>query len=399
MLNDSVVYNLMVSRPQAFRRILDSIEKYELQIIYIQVDRNRRNEPYFTQHAYRLNPNVYFNPASLVKLPIVCLAFQKLHALKAPGLDKFTRLSIIQTHNCPTGIQRDPSSRNGYPSIAHLANKMLIVSDNEAYSQMFEFLGWDDIHRGLFALGYKDVRIVRRFCGCSYEENRYTNPVTFFDSRGKVLMHQPSLLSDVLYQNPPQPILKGKRHLNERFRPVNGPYDYSNANQMGLQDAMDMLRSVMFPESVPVSRRFSLTDEDLRFIYRALSILPRESDFPRYADRRLYPDNVKKYFLYGDLSSKATISDKNARLFNSVGFSDGFLSDCAYIVDFEKKIEFFLGAVIYVNEDEVVRDGTYEYQTVGLPFLAELGRTVYEYEKQRKRWFVPDLSRFRIRYP
>ena len=398
MLHDSLIVNLLRSRPQAFQRILNSVGRYEVQVIYTQIDRNRSNVPFFTQHSYRLHPDAYFNPASLVKLPVVCLALQKLNLMKIPGLGKETRLSIRKEHPCPTAIERDKTAREGYPSISHLARKMMIVSDNDAYSQMFEFLGWDDIHRGLFNLGYKGVRIIRRFCACSYEENRFTNPITFFDPNGRILFHQPSSCSLIGYTNPLLDVLKGDRHLDERYRIADGPFDYTTANCLNLQDITDVLRSVVFPETFPASRRFILTDDDYRFLRKMLSILPRESDYPRYRNSRLYPDNVKKYFLYGDWPAGQKISGTDARLFNMVGFSDGYLSDCAYVLDFERKIEFFLSAVIYVNQDGVVRDGTYEYDTVGLPFLAELGRTVYDFEKNRKKWFLPDLSTFRFVY-
>ena len=396
---DPLIFDLLRSRPRAFQRILNSVNRYEVQILYIQIDRNRDNMPFFTQYAYRLNSRKYFNPASLIKLPVVCLAFQKLNALNIPGLDKNTRLSIRQDEGCPTGIDRDETALEGYPSIAHLAKKMLIVSDNDAYSQLYEFLGWDQIHQGLFLLGYRNARITRRFCPCGYEKNRITNPTTFFDRKGSVLYHQSTQYSVIDYKNPLTDVFKGKNHLDDSYRLKEGPYDYSTANHLGLQDMTDLLRSVLFPQSVPAERRFFLTGDDYRFLLKMLSILPRESDYPKYRNPRLFPDNMKKYFLYGDWPPDRKIEGTGVRLFNMVGFSDGYISDCAYIVDFEKNIEFFLSAVIYVNANGVVRDGTYEYNTVGLPFLAELGRTVYDYETGRSRRFLPDLSVFQISYP
>lgn len=399
MSRDSLIVNLLRSHPGVFQRILNSVDRYEVQILYVQIDRNQNNAPFFTQHAYRLNSRKYFNPASLVKLPVVCLALQKLNKLNIPGLDKTTRLSIQQNEGCPTGIDRDNTAQEGYPSIAHLAKKMLITSDNDAYSQMVEFLGWDEIHQGLFRLGYKNARITRRFCRCDYEENRITNPVTFFDRKGRLLYRQATQYSVMGYKNPLADVFKGKKHMDDSYRLKDGPYDYSTANNLGLQDVTDMLRSLLFPQSFPAEKRFFLNADDYAFLYKLLSIMPRESDYPSYKNPKLYPDNMKKYFLYGDWQSDRKIDGTDVRLFNVVGFSDGYLSDCAYVVDFQKKIEFFLAAVIYVNADGVVRDGTYEYNTVGLPFLAELGRIVCDYEKSRKKWFLPDLTSFRIRYP
>ena len=38
----------------------------------------------------------------------------------------------------------------------------------------------------------------------------------------------------------------------------------------------------------------------------------------------------------------------------------------------------------------------YEYDEVGFPFLAELGRVIYEYELKRQRAHRPDLSKWQL---
>jgi hypothetical protein len=58
--------------------------------------------------------------------------------------------------------------------------------------------------------------------------------------------------------------------------------------------------------------------------------------------------------------------------------------DCAYITNKAKHIEFMLSAVIYTNENEIINDGKYEYNTIALPFLAELGREIYKFELNKK---------------
>ena len=125
-----------------------------------------------------------------------------------------------------------------------------------------------------------------------------------------------------------------------------------------------------------------------------MSILPRESHHPEY-DRDHYYDSYCKFFLYGDKKEK--ISD-DIRIFNKVGLAYGFLLDNAYVVDFNNKVEFFLSSVIYGNENGILNDNTYEYDTFTIPFLADLGRVIYDYELQRKREKEPDLNRFRFNY-
>jgi len=89
---------------------------------------------------------------------------------------------------------------------------------------------------------------------------------------------------------------------------------------------------------------------------------------------------------------------KNIRIFNKVGWAYGFLTDVAYIVDFEKNIEFMLSATIYCNEDGILNDDKYDFDSIGNPFLEKLGNLVYDYEIKRERKVTPDLSRFKVKY-
>jgi hypothetical protein len=57
-----------------------------------------------------------------------------------------------------------------------------------------------------------------------------------------------------------------------------------------------------------------------------------------------------------------------------------------------------LSAVIYCNSDGIFNDNKYDYITVGYPFLKQLGRVIYKYEKGRKRKVVPDLNIFEYEY-
>jgi len=45
-----------------------------------------------------------------------------------------------------------------------------------------------------------------------------------------------------------------------------------------------------------------------------------------------------------------------------------------------------------------LNDSKYDYETVGHPFMKNLGRVIYEYELKRKRTQIPDLSTFRFSY-
>ena len=173
---------------------------------------------------------------------------------------------------------------------------------------------------------------------------------------------------------------------------VRGPKDFSHNNFLSLQDIHGALTAILFPEVVPAEKRFHLTESDYHFLYTYLCMYPRESDYPRYSPK-YYGDSYKKYLVYGARQQK--IENDSIRIFNIVGQSYGYLSDCAYIVNYDRKIEFMVSAVLYVNKNEIFNDGKYEYTTIGFPFLEELGKALYTYELKREKENPPDLSRFK----
>ena len=60
------------------------------------------------------------------------------------------------------------------------------------------------------------------------------------------------------------------------------------------------------------------------------------------------------------------------------------LTDVAHIKDTKNNFEFFLSASLLVNDNQIFNDGKYEYDSLGIPFLDELGRQVYAYELSKK---------------
>ena len=126
---------------------------------------------------------------------------------------------------------------------------------------------------------------------------------------------------------------------------------------------------------------------------------PRESRFPDYQKEKEedgtdhFYDSYVKFFIYG--TSKDPMPE-NIRIFNKVGWAYGYLTDCSYIVDFEKNVEFLLAATIHVNENQIFNDDNYEYESVGLPFFTNLGKLIYDHEVNRTRAKKPDLSRFNL---
>ncbi len=246
------------------------------------------------------------------------------------------------------------------------------------------------MNEGLWEKGYRDVRLTHRLAvPRSSTQNRHTNPFTFY--RGEqVLYRQPMLVNPDIYRAP-GPILKGKGHI-QGGELVEAPKDFAGSNYMPVEVMQDLLLASLFPETLPKERRFDLEAGDYAFLHRAMSMLPRECPHPAY-DPETWYDSYVKFFMFGE--SKAPMPG-SVRIFNKVGLAYGYMTDNAYIVDFEKGVEFLLTAVVLINDNGIFNDGVYEYDEVGFPFLAELGRVIYEYELKRQRAHRPDLSKWQL---
>lgn len=390
---DSLLTSILATNNQAvFQQVLAQPDKYRLQIIYTRMDRGKNNKPSFTNYYFHYDPDLYFNPASTVKMPLAFLALEKLNEANIKGVDKYTTVQFDSSQAWQKTLYTDTSAANGKPTIAHFIKRAFLISENDPYNRLYQFLGQGEINRKLHEKGYSDVRITRQFMGLNLEQNRYTNPVRFVDAAGKTIYTQAAAYNkDSFYF--PHEVKLGKAYLNRSDSFVNEPFDFTWHNSLSLGTMQQMLQSVLFPGSVAEKQRFHLSKEDYRFLYQYLSQFPSETPDPKYDTTEFYDSYVKFFFR----DSTRRMPD-GVRVFNKVGWAYGFLTDVSYVADFKHNVEFMLAATVYVNEDEILNDNKYEYESVGWPFLYQLGQTVYQYELKRARKHKPDLSSFKMHY-
>ncbi|WP_345237461.1 serine hydrolase [Hymenobacter saemangeumensis] len=363
--------------------------RHELQIIYTQIDRDAQNNPRFTTHTYHVNPRQYFNPASLVKLPVAALALEKLNDLNKPGVNRHTIMATGTAFRCQTPVPfTAPADSDRAATVGNYIKRMLLVSDNVAYNRLYEFLGQRPINERLAQLGYPNARITRRFAPCDTAANRYTNPISFYSRRGDTLYMEAGKVNSIPYTSPLGRLQKGRGY-QAGGRLINQPYDFTTANQLSLPDVTAILQSILFPSSVSPQQRFRLNSDDHAFFRHYLYATPHQAKFSLYASSR-YFDAYKKYLYYG--RNPESVSMPGLRIYNVVGMSHGYLADVAYFADSLNRCEFMLSAVLYVNQDGILNDGAYEYESVGLPFLAGLGSLIHQYEVKRPHERRPDLT-------
>ncbi|MEO3680604.1 serine hydrolase [Rheinheimera fenheensis] len=374
--SDYKVLNSVISQP----------ERYRVQIIYTQIDRNEESQPLLTRFHFNVDPGRYYYPASTVKLPLALLALEWLNQQNIAGLTSQTAMLTDAAAAWQSARLRDETAANGLPSVAHYIKKVLLVSDNEGSNRLYELLGQDRINQNLSAKGLTHTIINHRLSQpLSTEQNRQVNPIRFM-SADKLILQLPARTTITSYINLDQPTL-GKAYMQDGEL-VNKPMMFTDKNRMSLTDFDAVIKRLVFPQLFSTAQRFDISEADRELVLRYMSMPPSHSSSPAY-NVSDYPDNYAKFLLFG--GTPQTIPD-HIKVFNKSGWAYGHYIDGAYIVDFKHKVEFFLSAVIYANDNDILNDDNYQRDETAIPFLRQLGQFFYQYELTRPKTIAADLS-------
>tara|TARA_R110000765_G_scaffold20630_2_gene53363 strand:+ start:2788 stop:3915 length:1128 start_codon:yes stop_codon:yes gene_type:complete len=338
------------------KRVIDSIDNYQVQIKYTQIDR-KNDSVIFTDYDFQVNDSMYFYPASTVKFPTAVLALEKLN--------KIDSLSI-QTKYYVEGDTIEST-------FAKDISEIFAVSDNLANNRLVEFLGFEAINQNLREKGISPVRITHRL-GQRSDDLR-TKPLIIYINDSTT-----GITSFILNKSPDElELLEIKKGVGyyENEELVEVPFNFSQKNYYPISSQHNVLKRILFPNNFEETERFHISAEQRNFLLEAMHTVPQKAGY----DATTYYDSYCKFFLYGD--SKENIPE-HLEIYNKVGFAYGTLTDCAYVKDTENNVEFLLTATILVNKDGIFNDDAYEYEEIGIPFLAQLGREIYHQELNRK---------------
>ena len=344
------------SKNPKIKRVMDSIENYQVQIRYTQIDR-RNDSVIFTDYDFQVNDSNYFYPASTVKFPTAVLALERLNTTDTLTMN--TRY-YVEGDTIESTFKQDVS-------------EIFAVSDNLANNRLVELLGFEDINNTLRKKGITPVRIAHRLG--EHSDNLSTKPLIIYlnDSTTgitKSILNKTPLELNLLN------ITKGSGFYEDDTL-IKEPFDFRSKNYFPISSQHNLIKRVIFPQSFDISERFNLSEVQREYLLSAMHTVPRKIGY----DPKIYYDGYCKFFIYGD--TKENIPE-HIEIYNKVGFAYGTLTDCAYIKDTEKNIDFFLTATILVNKDGIFNDDVYEYDEIGIPFLAQLGREIYQQELKRK---------------
>ncbi|HBX53309.1 MAG: hypothetical protein A2275_12640 [Bacteroidetes bacterium RIFOXYA12_FULL_35_11] len=374
---------IMKTGSKDLKKILDNPEKYRVQIIYTQINRDKNKNLSLKHFAYRNRPEEYFYPASTVKLAASLHAIEKINSLSQNGVFKDTKIGFDGSCKCFSELKKDSLTSDSIPTIENYILKALVLSDNESYNRIYDFIGQRYLNQRLWELGYSNARIVNKFISCDSLDNSCTNGFVFFNKDNDTLFSQLPEYNSINF-SPPFHDMKIGKQFKQGKTILDEPHDFSSANSMPLSYTHDMLIRLIYPQLYKQEEQFCIKEKDREFLKKCLSAKPSETEIPKFQNKEKYWNTYTNYLYYG--WDKKAIINENIKIYNIVGLSYGFSVDCAYITDTTKGVEFFLSTVIYTNEDEILNNDKYEYKTVAMPFLKNLGRLIYNYELSRDAW-------------
>ena len=367
---------LQESKEPIIKKVLSDLNSYEVQILFTRIHRDSLGLPKFERHTFQENSKQYFYPASTVKLPVAILALQKIRKLQSQGIPikADTPFTVLYSENVIK--KTDSTHPKNKLTIAHLIKKIFLVSDNMAFNYLFDFIGRDDANKAIHNIGITNFNLSHKF---SDSVNKNSTPrFIFFNQKGDTLYNQAPIISNQKIKNTHlDGVLKGKGYVKDGTV-IEEPMDFSEKNYASIVALNQILERIIFPKVFSRNEQFNIEPEDYFFLRYWMSRTPNEVTIPFY-DRETFFDSYCKFFIYGDKKGEMT---NNTRIYNKVGLAYGTITDLAYVKD-RNGIEFFLTATILTNKNEIFNDNKYEYDQLGIPFLAALGREIYQFEKNK----------------
>lgn len=347
----------------AIQRVMAQAENHELHIELILPkdttanDENQATPPELQRSGVDYSKGQYFYPASTVKLPVAILA--------AEWTELQPDISIIT----PYRIENDSTTH----SIAQDLIDIFAVSDNQAFNRLYDLLGRDYVNQRIAALNIGPFRLAHRLSVSDAAAQEH--PKYFFETAQGTRTFQagPDQPLDSLLVAGTQ---KGIGYLDEGLL-IEQPMDFSYKNYFPLSSMMEFMEQLYPLDGSEDPRPFKWSKNTEAFVKTIMMSVPRKQGY----DETEYPDGYVKFFFLGDSNERI---DPALRLHNKVGYAYGTLTDVAYVVDTKHDLHYILGATLLVNENKIFNDNVYEYDSIGLPFLAQTARRLHQLLIQAK---------------
>ena len=149
---------------------------------------------------------------------------------------------------------------------------------------------------------------------------------------------------------------------------IKEPMEFADNNRISLMDLMMVVQMITRPD-LDDGDRLGLSRDDRAFLMDAMGQLPRESQNPVY-DPAEYPDEWGKFLLPG---VRRVVPGERVRIYNKIGRAYGTSTDAAYVLDTESGRGVFVGITMYTNDNAILNDNVYEYESLADPAMADIG--------------------------
>lgn len=329
------------SKNTKIKKIINNVDEHELQIIVSVINKSKK----VVDYKFNLNADNYYYPASTVKLPISVFALEKINEYPLINIDT------------PYKIENDTA----FYTIRKDINEIMVMSSNESYNRLFEFLGQNYINYKLNEKGMTKSKIYHRL-ETKNAKNLETKELTFFINDSVIKFNKS-------YNKKTEPLKlnllkKGVGYINEKGDLVRESMDFSEKNYIPLEELHNLSKLLFFREQEKNNNNLMLTENQISFLMKSMNLSPNDIGY----NSEEYPDTFSNLLVYGDIQKPIN----GIKIYNKIGFAYGYVSETAFIETTKSSI--IISIALKVNNNQIYNDNKYEYEEIAFPFLAEFGR-------------------------
>lgn len=354
-----------------FLKLVADPAKYRLQILVAEVVQAPDGARRLVRHGYRVGAE-YIYPASAIKTFASVAAMRAVAALpptpSGARADLDTPLAVCTFGADRCARTRDRSNRDGGAiTLGHEIRKTQIVSDNDAFNLLYNFVGHRELNEYLHTHGFPDVRVEHRLSTGERPAGHRRTPRLELRV-GDEILAIPERVSDLVTRPADAPAIPvGVAHRGPDGGDIPAPKDFLDNNAAPLCALQRLTVALVAPELGAVD--LGLAPADRERLLAAMQVDPHASRNPRYTSPSQNVDRFKPL-----LPGIARVRPRaRIRYVNKAGKAYGFHLENAYISDLETGRAFLVAAAIHADRDGVVDDDRYDYADVTVPFFADLG--------------------------
>lgn len=375
---NNVLDSLLQTLTKKYTDVIHHPDKFRFQLIYTSIHyHDDENKVKWNDYFFNYSDTVYNYPASMVKFPLSIAAVKKIETLKQPDVSLDSKI-ITDSLFCQKALVADSIGFPAYPHLRKWIKRMLIISDNQAYTHTYDFVNCRTLHTWLKEWGFDKARISHKFISKCMNDSTYYTPTVYVlnsDNDTVFIQYQDSMCKfDASQKNYSVGYIIKKIKKRKKIIRQKVPKTFEKHNDWLLEYSHQLMKYFIFDDEL---KKLNLNKAHYDSLIKYMGSYPGEHP-DLSVDTTAYYDTWKKFFIYGGKYKR--IEEDTLRSINIIGRAYGFLSETAYIVDFKNNVDFILSASIYVNPNNIM-DNKYNYD-LAYQLFYDISHIIYRYEKE-----------------